>query len=91
MSSLQRGLHVPLEAKKACAFSGYDLLRFGARLVLFLLKNQTGVKNVRGVKKEGIVRSSFLVDELGKIVAAWYKVKPQDTVPRALEVLELNN
>ncbi len=46
-----------------------------------------GLKNVRGVKKEGIVRSSFLIDEKGKIVDAWYKVKPEDTVPKALEAL----
>ena len=46
-----------------------------------------GLKNVRGVKKEGIVRSSFLIDEKGKIMDAWYKVKPEDTVPKALEAL----
>ncbi len=44
-----------------------------------------GLKNVRGVKKEGIIRSSFLIDEDGKIVDAWYKVKPEDTMQKALE------
>ena len=43
-----------------------------------------GLKTVRGVKKEGIIRSSFLIDETGKIVDAWYKVKPEDTVPNVL-------
>ena len=35
----------------------------------------------------GIVRSSFLIDEAGKIMAAWYKIKPEDTVPEAKKVL----
>ena len=47
----------------------------------------TESKTVRGRKKEGIIRSSFLIDEQGKIVGAWYKVKPEDTVPRAFEAL----
>jgi thioredoxin-dependent peroxiredoxin len=46
-----------------------------------------GVKNMFGKKKEGIVRSCFLIDEEGRILAAWYKVKPEDTVPKALEAL----
>ena len=46
-----------------------------------------GMKTVRGEKKEGIVRSSFLIDEEQKIVGAWYNVKPDDTVPKALEAL----
>ncbi len=46
-----------------------------------------GMKNVRGQKKEGVVRSSFLIDEKGKIIDAWYKVKPEDTVPKAMEAL----
>jgi peroxiredoxin Q/BCP len=35
----------------------------------------------------GIVRSSFLVDEQGRIERAWYKVKAVDTVPEALAAL----
>ena len=35
----------------------------------------------------GIIRSSFLVDEDGRIERAWYKVKPADTVPKAREAL----
>ena len=35
----------------------------------------------------GIIRSSFLVDEDGKIERAWYKVKPEKTVPNATEAL----
>jgi peroxiredoxin Q/BCP len=35
----------------------------------------------------GIVRSSFLVGEDGKIVDAWYRVKPIDTVPNAKAAL----
>ena len=35
----------------------------------------------------GIIRSSFLVDESGKIAGAWYKVSPADTVPEAQAAL----
>ena len=31
----------------------------------------------------GIIRSSFLINENGKIEHAWYKVSPKDTVPNA--------
>jgi thioredoxin-dependent peroxiredoxin len=43
-----------------------------------------------GEKKRGgigIIRSSFLVDEEGRIERAWYGVTPQDTVPNALGAL----
>jgi peroxiredoxin Q/BCP len=36
---------------------------------------------------DDIVRSSFLVDEQGRIERAWYKVKAVDTVPEALAAL----
>ena len=35
----------------------------------------------------GITRSSFLIDEQGKIIGVWYGVSPTDTAPKALEVL----
>ena len=47
-----------------------------------------GVKNMYGKKKEGIIRSSFLIDENSTIVGAWYKVKPDATVPNALEAAD---
>lgn len=34
-----------------------------------------------------IVRSSFLVGEDGRLVAAWYRVKPDETVPKARAAL----
>lgn len=37
-----------------------------------------------GKKSEGIIRSSFLIDESGSVVEAWYNVKPDATVPKAL-------
>ena len=46
-----------------------------------------GEKSMYGKKYEGIIRSSFLVDEKGRIVAGWYKISPKNTVPKALEVL----
>jgi len=47
-----------------------------------------GQKTMYGKKVEGMIRSSFLIDESGKIMAAWYKISPQATVPEALKVLE---
>jgi len=46
-----------------------------------------GEKTSYGKKTMGIIRSSFLVDGAGKIVAAWYGVKPEDTVPKAQKAL----
>jgi thioredoxin-dependent peroxiredoxin len=46
-----------------------------------------GEKSMYGKKVEGIIRSSFLIDADGKIIQAWYKVKPEDTVPKAREAL----
>jgi len=40
-----------------------------------------------GKKYEGIIRSSFLIDESGMLIKAWYKVSPADTVPKALAAL----
>jgi peroxiredoxin Q/BCP len=46
-----------------------------------------GEKSMYGKKYEGIIRSSFLIDEEGKILQAWYKVSPKDTVPKARQAL----
>lgn len=47
-----------------------------------------GEKKMYGKTYEGIIRSSFLIDEKGKIIQAFYKVSPKDTVPKALEALK---
>jgi peroxiredoxin Q/BCP len=41
-----------------------------------------------GKKYEGIIRSSLLIDEQGKVIETWYKVSPKDTVAKALKTLE---
>ncbi|HTY26139.1 MAG TPA: thioredoxin-dependent thiol peroxidase [Desulfomonilaceae bacterium] len=46
-----------------------------------------GEKKMYGKSFMGIIRSSFLIDEDGKIMGAWYKIKPEDTVPEAKKVL----
>ena len=46
-----------------------------------------GEKTLYGKKSMGIIRSSFLIDGKGKIVQAWYGVKPEDTVPKAQKAL----
>jgi peroxiredoxin Q/BCP len=39
-----------------------------------------GDKSKHGKTTMGIIRSAFLIDEEGKIAAAWYRVSPEDTV-----------
>ena len=46
-----------------------------------------GEKTYKGKTYLGIIRSSFLVDEDGRIERAWYKVKPENTVPEAQAAL----
>jgi peroxiredoxin Q/BCP len=46
-----------------------------------------GKKSMYGKEYEGIIRSSFLLDEQGKVIRAWYKVSPKDTVPFAKQAL----
>jgi peroxiredoxin Q/BCP len=46
-----------------------------------------GEKSMYGKKYKGIIRSSFLIGEDGKLLQAWYKVSPKDTVPKAQEAL----
>jgi thioredoxin-dependent peroxiredoxin len=46
-----------------------------------------GEKSMYGKKYMGVTRSSFLIDEEGRIQQAWYKVSPGDTVPKALAAL----
>jgi len=38
--------------------------------------------------EQGIIRSSFLIDEKGKIMQDWYNIAPEETVPKAKEILE---
>ncbi len=47
-----------------------------------------GEKSMYGKTYMGIIRSSFLIDEKGAIIQAWYKVKPEDTVPNAIAALK---
>ena len=46
-----------------------------------------GEKTYSGRKYEGIIRSSFLIGEDGKVLEAWYGVKPDQTVPKAQAAL----
>ncbi|MEA2557520.1 MAG: thioredoxin-dependent peroxiredoxin [Actinomycetota bacterium] len=50
-----------------------------------------GEKSMYGKKYLGVIRSSFLLDEQGRIQDAWYKVSPKDTVPKALKALAARN
>jgi thioredoxin-dependent peroxiredoxin len=47
-----------------------------------------GEKSMYGKKYMGIVRSAFVVDEQGKIAAAFYKISPKDTVPKVTAALK---
>lgn len=46
-----------------------------------------GDKPMYGKLLKGIIRSSFLIDEQGVIIDAWYKVSPEKTVPNAENAL----
>lgn len=46
-----------------------------------------GKKSMYGNTYMGIIRSSFLVNEKGKVDEAWYKVSPGNTVPFVLKSL----
>ena len=46
-----------------------------------------GEKSMYGKKYMGILRSAFVVDEQGKIAAAFYKVSPKATVGHVTEAL----
>jgi len=46
-----------------------------------------GEKSMYGKKFEGVIRSSFLVDERGRISHAWYRIKPDQTAPEAQKAL----
>jgi peroxiredoxin Q/BCP len=47
-----------------------------------------GEKRRDGRTYEGIIRSSFLVDEEGRVERAWSPVTPEDTVPKALAAVK---
>ncbi len=47
-----------------------------------------GEKSMYGKKYMGINRSSFLIDEDGKVIKVWYRVKPLDTVPNAQQAVQ---
>ncbi len=46
-----------------------------------------GEKTMYGKKYEGIIRSAFLIDEEGRIRQAFYKVSPEQTVPKVRAAL----
>ncbi|NIM06366.1 MAG: thioredoxin-dependent thiol peroxidase [Armatimonadetes bacterium] len=46
-------------------------------------------KSSFGKKRMGIIRSSFLIDEEGKVIQAWYGVKPEETISKAQEALTM--
>ena len=49
-----------------------------------------GEKKFMGKTYQGILRSTFIIDPEGKIVAVWPKVKPAEHATEVLEFLKLN-
>ena len=47
-----------------------------------------GEKKMYGRTSIGIKRSSFLVDEEGNLEGVWYNVRPEATVPKALQQVD---
>jgi len=48
-----------------------------------------GEKSMYGKKYWGIIRSAFLVDDKGKVAAAWPKISPKDTPKNLLQALAI--
>jgi thioredoxin-dependent peroxiredoxin len=46
-----------------------------------------GEKKLYGKTYIGLTRSSFLIDERGRVQEAWYRVKADQTVPKAKDAL----
>ncbi|MFA6186251.1 MAG: thioredoxin-dependent thiol peroxidase [Phycisphaerae bacterium] len=59
----------------------------GFRLLSDVNHKTADAYGVWGKSIFGITRSSFLIDEQGKIIGAWYGISPTDTVPKAMEAL----
>jgi len=47
-----------------------------------------GEKTMYGKKVVGVIRSTFLIDEKGKIARAWYSVKADGHAAKVLEAIE---
>ena len=47
-----------------------------------------GEKTLYGKKSVGVIRSTFLIDELGKIERAWYHVRSDGHAAKVLEVVQ---
>jgi len=45
-------------------------------------------KSLFGKLSFGITRSAFLIDEEGKLIGIWYKVKPSETASNAMALLK---
>jgi peroxiredoxin Q/BCP len=45
-------------------------------------------KKMYGKVYMGIARSSFLIDEGGRVAAAWYNISPKNTVPELMKALK---
>ncbi|MCU0663627.1 MAG: thioredoxin-dependent thiol peroxidase [Myxococcota bacterium] len=46
-----------------------------------------GEKKLYGKTALGITRCAFVIDEQGKLLATFYKIKPEDTVPKVREIV----
>jgi peroxiredoxin Q/BCP len=46
-----------------------------------------GERSRGGKTSMGIIRSSFLIGADGRVEGAWYRVSPEDTVPKALDAI----
>ena len=46
-----------------------------------------GLKKLYGREYEGVIRSAYLIDEKGRIEAAWPKISPKDTPKKLLAAL----
>jgi peroxiredoxin Q/BCP len=48
-----------------------------------------GPKKLYGREYEGIKRSAFVIDDDGRVAAAFYGISPKDTVPKVTQALQV--
>lgn len=72
-------------------FKGKHSLRFlllsDPDLAVHMQYGAHGEKTLYGKTSLGVIRSTFLIDEQGKIVRSWYKVRVKNHVQAVLEAL----
>ena len=89
LSGVMSALAVMKHYKPSAAPEGLRLLDVLKTFDMILgLRGDAATKKAYGNEFTGLLRSSFLIDEEGRLSHVWYRVSAPDTYPKALEALE---